>query len=239
MKNNELALVIGGSGDLGTAIIERLLDRGIQNIISTYRTSIPDIVYPKYVTWVQYDTDTDPLGERVVKVLGERPVNYMVFAAGQPSSKKNISETSHNEWSNLLEVNAISFSNLYREIHKLVRIGDGRVLVISSDTTKKLGPGNGPYSASKAALEAIAITLSKEELPFGVRVNIFAPTLFDSKLAEKILKLKGVTDIESYKQSLPWGHSIPLNEVADSAVSLLCDDSWRYATSQIFRLGAE
>lgn len=160
------------------------------------------------------------------------------FCIGIPSAKKQIVDTKTEEWINLFSVNAVGFVRAYTAIADIVRRSQSRIIVLSSDTTRIMGSQNGPYTASKAALEVIVQTLAKEEAQFGVRLTLLAPSLVDSPLADYILELKGITDKATHNESLPWGRPIAIQEVAEAAVSLALDVQWGYCTGQIFRLAS-
>ena len=73
---------------------------------------------------------------------------------------------------------------------------------------------------------------------YGVRVNVLAPSLVDSPLADHILQLKGVVDRHAYVDMLPQGRMITTLEVAEAAVSMGLDLQWDYANGQVFRLAS-
>lgn len=237
--SNNIALVVGGSGALGTGALALLSERGIKTIVATHRRKVVSSKIKTKVDWIHYDSECQGGIDSLQKAIGECRINFFLFTCGEASSKQTIVDTDLFEWNRLWRSNVISFIEIYKSLHNAIRHGRCRVLVISSDTTKKLGLKNGPYSASKAALEATVKTLAKEEAAYGVRINVLAPSLFESPLANHILTLKNVADIDGYKRSLPWGRPISLKEVSEVAVSILCDEKWDYASGQIFRLGSE
>ena len=65
------------------------------------------------------------------------------------------------------------------------------IAMISSIAAQALNPGFGVYSVSKAALEAMAHTLAREEKPNGMRVNMIAPGLVDTDMGRKIVEATG------------------------------------------------
>lgn len=74
----------------------------------------------------------------------------------------------------------------------------------------------------------MSATLSAEEAEHGVRVNLVAPSLVASPLAESVLALKGVTDVEDYYRALPWGRPLTTTEVAGVAVEIATAPHWRF-----------
>jgi NAD(P)-dependent dehydrogenase (short-subunit alcohol dehydrogenase family) len=240
MTTNDTAIILGASGGLGLKVVELLKKRGLKYIIGTYRNNLPAKIH--YAEWVRFDAASPHKGLRDLhsKLKSCKPgrINFL-HLIGEPSSKLNVVDTGQDEFVRLFISNVMSFTEAYKVLRDELRHSKARVIVVSSDTTRSKGIGNGAYSASKAALEMTALTLAKEEAPFGVRVNVFAPTLFESPLARKIIGRKGIKDIDAYFENLPWGRPISINEAASAAVSLLYDDAWDYAAGQIFRLAVE
>ncbi|WP_067665789.1 SDR family oxidoreductase [Nocardia miyunensis] len=233
------ALVVGGSGALGSAIITLLRDIGLSVVATSTTGTEPGTDGTRWVRFDARDGEAGAAGlARAVEQTGE-PVRVLVYAAGAASSKSRLAETTSAECVELLTINAAGLHAVWRAVHPAARSGAARVVVISSQAALTCTPGNGPYSASKAALEAVAVTLAKEEAEHGVRVNVLSPSLIASPQAEHLLALKGETDIDRYYRSLPWGRALTLAEVAQLAVSIVCDPAWGYASGQIVRLGAD
>jgi NAD(P)-dependent dehydrogenase (short-subunit alcohol dehydrogenase family) len=238
MSQRKFSVVVGGSGALGGAVLELLCHHSDTELVATYCNTSPPEELGDKVQWIHYDSESMQGLDALYDAIKDGVVTHLLFAAGKPSSKRAI-DTAREEWEQLWRSNVIGFVDVYRGLHQALRMGEARVLVVSSDTTRKLGVKNGPYSATKAALEAVAITLAREEAPYGVRINVMAPSLFESPLAEKVMRLKGITDLHAYMASLPWKRPLTLSEVANVAVSILTSEEWRYASGQIYRLAAE
>ena len=59
-------------------------------------------------------------------------------------------------------------------------------------------PNSAPYNMAKAALEALASTLAKEERRNGIHVNVVAPGLVDTEMGRRLVKgAMGVEDIRT------------------------------------------
>lgn len=232
------ALVIGGSGALGSAIVTRLHERG-HPVVATFASARP-AAGPDAVTWIRFvvpEDDAQPIA--TVLAAAEQALTTVVFAVGAPSSKQTLVNTGAAESARLFTVNALALVTVWQAIYRAARAGAARVLVVSSQAAAAPSPRNGPYSASKAALEAFALTLAKEEAEYGVRVNVLSPSIIASPQAEHVIALKGETDATAYYKRLPWRRALSLAEVADTAVSVACDEGWRYASGQILRLSAD
>jgi NAD(P)-dependent dehydrogenase (short-subunit alcohol dehydrogenase family) len=89
-----------------------------------------------------------------------------------------------------------------------------------------------PYNIAKAALEALARTLAKEERRHGIHVNVVAPGLVETEMGRRLVKgAMGVDDIKSLDAGSPFGHVCTPEEVAD-VVRYLVSDAAAYLTDQ-------
>jgi NAD(P)-dependent dehydrogenase (short-subunit alcohol dehydrogenase family) len=191
-------------------------------------------------SWVTFDAATGEDSTELLAALeaAHRPLRAAFCCIGAPSSKRTISETALPEFTQVFAANALSFITTWQAIAGLARAAGTSVVALSSDAADTARPGNGPYAAAKAALQALVVTLAKEEQIHGVRVNAVAPSLVDSPLAEEVLTRKGVTDRAAYYAALPWGRPLSRQEVAAVALDIATAPHWRYATGQIFPLSA-
>ncbi len=61
-------------------------------------------------------------------------------------------------------------------------------MLISSIATRQLNPKGAPYNMAKAAIEALAVTLAKEEKRHGIRVNVIAPVQVATDMGDRLAK---------------------------------------------------
>ena len=85
---------------------------------------------------------------------------------------------------------------------------------------------------AKAAGEALAFALAKEELQNGVRVNIVAPALTVSDMGEKLSRaITGQDDIQHLASKMPFGRVAVPADVA-AAVVWFGSDANSYCSGQ-------
>jgi NAD(P)-dependent dehydrogenase (short-subunit alcohol dehydrogenase family) len=76
----------------------------------------------------------------------------------------------------LFDVNVFGMLGMIRTVvPQMRRQGSGRIINISSIAGRRSTPGNGAYSATKFAVEALSDTLRWELAPFGIQVVITEP----------------------------------------------------------------
>jgi NAD(P)-dependent dehydrogenase (short-subunit alcohol dehydrogenase family) len=82
----------------------------------------------------------------------------------------------------ILEVNVMGAFRVVREFFPLLRRRAGTVVLIGSESSRCPMPFNGPYTISKAALDAYAHSLRRELMFVGVPVALVQPGAFRTAL---------------------------------------------------------
>ncbi len=109
----------------------------------------------------------------------------------------------------------------------------GDIVMISSSATRSLAANGAPYNMAKAALEALAKTLAKEERDHGIRVNVVAPGLVETEMGRRLARaVRGVRDIHELDPVSPFGFVCQPEDIGN-AVAFLCSDGGRYITNQV------
>ncbi|WP_063728822.1 SDR family NAD(P)-dependent oxidoreductase [Streptomyces sp. RTd22] len=236
-----LAVVTGASGALGAAINARLREHGWKTI-ATYRTRPPHSGERAVsdTTWVHFDTAVDASADALRDAVETHAgcLRAVFACVGAPSTKRAVADTPVAEFEAVHQANVLSLVRTWHALAHRARRDNASVLAVGSDAGRAARARNGPYSTAKAALESLVSTLAKEEQPHGVRVNLLAPSLIDSPLAQQVMSLKGVTDPESYYRELPWARPLSLDEVAAVCIDIATTPQWAYATGQTYPLGA-
>jgi NAD(P)-dependent dehydrogenase (short-subunit alcohol dehydrogenase family) len=176
------------------------------------------------------------LAAAVLDALGH--VDILVHSAGIASRGLTVADTEPAEIERLFRVHALSAFVLCKRLVPQMRDRErGDIVMISSAATVFWGPNSSPYNMAKAALEALAHTLAKEERRHGIHVNVVAPGLVDTEMGRRLVKAtRGAEDIRELDASSPFGHVCTPEEVAD-VVRFVVSDAGGYVTDQ--RIGVE
>ena len=84
----------------------------------------------------------------------------------------------------------------------------------------------------KAALEALAFTLAKEERAHGIRVNIVAPGLVETEMGRRLVKgAAGIDDITTLNEIMPFGRVCQPEDIA-GAVRFFVSNNASYVTGE-------
>lgn len=165
-------------------------------------------------------------------------VDILVHSAGIASRGHSVARTDPEEVERLWRVHAFGGFALAQLVLPTMRERPrGDVVMISSAAVLSDQPGGAPYTMAKAALEALARTLAREERKRGIHVNVVAPGLVDSEMGRRLVQgAMGVDDIATLDAGSPFGHVCTPEEVA-AAVRFLVSDAASYVNAQ--RLGVE
>jgi NAD(P)-dependent dehydrogenase (short-subunit alcohol dehydrogenase family) len=88
----------------------------------------------------------------------------------------SVEESEVDSWRSTYEVNLLGSLHMTRAVLPAMREGrSGSIVFVSSMSARRHQPGLGAYSASKAALMSLVVTLAQEAGPDGIRVNSVVP----------------------------------------------------------------
>ena len=243
MASNALrvALVTGGGRGIGRAISLALAAEGA-DVAVNYRKDVAaalDTVRDIEALGrraVAYQASIDLLedDERMVAaVLADfGHVDILVNNAGIASRGNSVATTDPGEVERLLASHAVGPHHLCRLVLPSMREQPrGDIVFISSIATDSFGAGGAPYSMGKAAMEALAWTLGKEEQRHGIHVNVVAPGLVETEMGRRLVKAGGVEDIGTLHAAMPFGRVCQPEDVAD-VVRFFVSDAGSYLSGQ-------
>jgi len=239
-----VALVTGGSRGIGRAIAIALAEAGA-DVAVNYRRD--EEAAQETVAAIQklgrkakaysasvenFDEDQKMVAD-VLKDFGS--IGILINNAGIASRGQTVADTDPLELERVLKVHAMAphfVSKLVIPHMREQKRGD--IIIISSVATLSHSANGGPYNMGKAAAEALALTLAKEERKFGIRTNIVAPGLTDTDMGRRLAAAragKKEMDIHELDDRYPFGHVCGPEEVA-AAVVYLVSDANPYANGQ-------
>lgn len=181
----QVAVVTGGSGAIGGAIVRALEEAGARAISL-------DIAAPKgQVEYIPCDvTDDDSVQAAVRQAYGRGSrLDIAIHAAGI-SRDSVVWKLAPEHWDAMLAVNLRGAYSLARHSIPLMRGGGigGRIIFIGSINGSRGKFGTAAYSASKAGLIGLAKSIARETGKFGVLVNVIEPGWVRTPLTEVVPK---------------------------------------------------
>ncbi len=182
--------------------------------------------------------DVDRLADEAAAALG--PIDLLVLNAGIASRGLTVADTSPEEVVRVVATHAVNAHRLVSRLLPGLRAATrADVIAISSSEVSAMRAGGAPYNMAKAALEALAFTLAKEEAANGVRVNVVAPGLVVTDMGSRLVKAKlGLDDISQLDARQPFGRVTRPADVAKAVRFLACDDAGMITGQRIVVDGA-
>jgi NAD(P)-dependent dehydrogenase (short-subunit alcohol dehydrogenase family) len=245
--DGRVALVTGGGRGIGKAIALGLAEDGADIAINyrrdeeSARETVAEIEKlgrraRAYAASVDDFAQCETMVSAAISDFGH--IDILVNNAGNASRGQTVADTDPKELERVIRTHAFgawSCSKLALPSMRAQPRGD--IVMISSAATLHMGANSAPYNMAKAALEALASTLAKEERRNGIHVNVVAPGLVDTEMGRRLVKgAMGVDDIRTMDSGAPFGHVCTPEEVAD-AVRFVVSEHAGYMTNQ--RIGVD
>jgi NAD(P)-dependent dehydrogenase (short-subunit alcohol dehydrogenase family) len=181
---DRIVLITGATRGIGRALALALAHGGA-HVVATGRTQgaleeLDDAVRAagSTATLVPLDVRDFPGIYRLAKALDERHgrLDILVSNAAIGGQRSPLDHVDPAGWDEILAVNVTSNWHLIRAMDILLRrSAAGRAVFMTSGAATNTRAYGGPYSVSKAALNALARTYAAETDSTPVRVNLFNP----------------------------------------------------------------
>lgn len=218
MSDTKNFLIIGGSSGIGKALTRQLLQAG-HNVISTSRTD-SDLY--------SFDAVTDQF------TLSELPqvLDGVVYCPGTINLKP-FHRLTENDFMEDFRINVLGAVRTLQQILPLLKNANQASVVLFSTVAVRNGMAfHASVATAKGAVEGLARSLAAEWAP-KIRVNVIAPSLTDTRLAEKLL----ATDEK--KKAAAERHPLKriggAEDIARMTAFLLTDQS-SWVTGQVFHV---
>ncbi|WP_225412655.1 SDR family oxidoreductase [Stigmatella hybrida] len=162
------ALVVGGTGDIGSAVVHKLRAEGVHTVCAAM--DVPEDTAEALRVDITDEASVTALFEKVAQALG--PLGVLINCAGIGVFSP-VEETPLSEWRRTLEVNLTGAFLCAREAFKRMKAhGGGRILHIGSVSDHLTLPMNAAYAASKHGLRGLTGVLNEEGKAHGVRATL-------------------------------------------------------------------
>jgi 3-oxoacyl-[acyl-carrier protein] reductase len=232
MSRRPLALVFGGTRGIGAACVDTLLRDGF-DVAYTSTTQAQAPAARGAGCAACYAADVRDAAA-VARVFADAqrdfgaPLQAVVANAGINVPPGPLAQFGDDAFRALVEVNIVGAFHVLREAARQVADG-GAIVALTTSMVRLAVPGGGPYTASKAAVESLVRSLSKELAARRVRVNAVAPGPVDTELfrAGKTDEMKARSAAMS-----PFNRVGQAQEVAE-AVSFVVSDKASWVHGQV------
>lgn len=242
------AVVTGGAGDIGKAIVQAFLDNGANVVVCDINPNEPVFNVRESsgeVLYIMTDvSDAESVSEAVKKAKAKfGRIDILVNNAGinipcllvdikAPRGKYELNESIYDK------VTGVNIKGVYLMAQALgrefVKNGGGVIINMSSESGLEGSEGQSIYAATKNAINSFTRSWAKELGKYNVRVVGIAPGIMEetglrtSSYEEALSYIRGITvdDLKNgytSSKTIPLGRSGKLSEVGDVAVFLASD----------------
>jgi NAD(P)-dependent dehydrogenase (short-subunit alcohol dehydrogenase family) len=235
------AVVTGAAGGIGAAVVRRLLSEGANVVAVDLDKKALDDLSATTVTagdnllTVVADVTSAADTEQFMDAAVDRFGSLDMFHANA-GIEGVVSAVAQLDIADVDRVFAVNVRSVFLGTGAAVRRmsqqpGRGRILVTSSIAGLKGDAGVAPYVASKHAVIGMVRSLTKEIGPLGIRVNVLAPGVVETRMMESLEEGLGALaglDAATLKGALnatvPLGRYGQPDEIAATAAWLLSDE---------------
>ena len=207
--NMKTIAIIGGSSGIGKSLVNIEKDR---NKVVMIQRNASGII-------------SDNVTEYLVDVLNEElpdleSLDTLVYCPGSINLKP-FSRLTEEDFKNDHEINVLGAIRVLQKYLPLLKKGTSPSVLLFSTVAVKMGmPFHASISAAKGAVEGLMKSLAAEYAP-KIRFNAIAPTLTNTRLAEKILRNDKLKDLSADRH--PLKRYLEPDEVAEMASFIISD----------------
>ncbi|MGF6928621.1 NAD(P)-dependent dehydrogenase (short-subunit alcohol dehydrogenase family) [Chitinophaga sp. W2I13] len=235
---NKTAVITGGNSGIGYATAADFLAKGAKVLITGRK---PEAVQQaatalggeidSFIADQGITADSQKLAEYVRDRYGKIDILFVNAGVAAFESVADVSEASFDTIMNINLKGAF-----FTVQHLLPLINDGGTIILLSSVNAYSGmPGASVYSASKAGLNSLGRTLSRELASRKIRVNIVNPGPVATPIFEKSGIPKEAVNEEQMAKSLPIGRIGQPEEIA-KLVSFLASDDASFITGAEYNI---
>jgi 2-dehydro-3-deoxy-L-rhamnonate dehydrogenase (NAD+) len=231
------AIVTGGASGIGLAVARRIaaergqvvlwdveqarLDAAKAELGKLCRGSLVDVTDPYQVERAAQDVEA---------AIGH--VDVLVCSAGVAGANALVVDYPVAEWKRVLDINLNGLFYCNRFVARLMKArGYGRIVNVASIAGKEGNPTASAYSASKAAVIGLTISLGKELAKDGVCVNAVTPATIETPILEQV----SAAHIAYMRSKIPMERFGTVEEAA-ALICWLASRECSFSTGAVFDL---
>jgi 2-hydroxycyclohexanecarboxyl-CoA dehydrogenase len=236
---NRIAVVTGGSGGIGKAIVERLAFEGAKVwVLDVDGKSWGDLSHSAAaqpsIVFLEVDVSQESAVDRTFDAIARNTgrIDYLIGCAAV-FPRRPFLDLEPEDWSTTLDVNLTGTFLCCRSALRFMRAQEFGRIVLFSSMLARTGCVNGAhYAASKGGILGLARTLALEVADKNIRVNTISPGITDTPQPRAFLS---DAEIAARCSQIPLGRIGDPDDMVEACLFLLSDES-SYLTGQDIRV---
>lgn len=241
-NTKKVALVVGATGGIGSAVAKALAADGYDVILHYYsnkdkakqiKKEIEEKTDSKaFVISANIHSEKD-IEELVSQSMREAyRIDCFVNCASTPIPPINVADLTWEDFEKQMDLNIkINLSFIKKLLPQMTERKYGKIITVGSLFSDKPNPNLVHYATAKAALEGFTRAMAFELAPKGIRVNMVSPSMIATDLTADIpekMKLLSAMQTPLRRLALP--------EDVAGAVSFLASEKSDYLSGEIIRI---
>ncbi|MES2875571.1 MAG: SDR family oxidoreductase [Bacteroidota bacterium] len=217
-------LVVGGTSGIGLALVRTLIEKRAKvYVISRARPAN----FPNEAVHLSLDI-TGSL-DSIPQFLPES-LHGLVYAVGSINLKP-FSRLTADDFLNDYRLNVLGAAQIIQQAAKQLKSSAGASIVLISTVAAKIGMAyHASISAAKGAVEGLALALAAEFASQHIRVNVVAPSLTDTPMAQNLLNSTEKREASAKRHPLS---RIGQPEDISNLITFLISDESSWITGQV------
>ena len=238
------ALVVGGNGGIGRAVVERLEREGA----GVYAADLPESE-TRARRFLPVDiTDEAQVAAALATIAAEAGALHVLVNAAAIEIEKTIEGTTLEEWDRSFAVNVTGTFLVSKHALPLLRAGardteTASIVNFGSYDGFIADPGLAAYCATKGAVHALTRAMACDHGREGIRVNAVCPGYVDTPMLQSFFtgagsggEGRGIEELQEAVRAIhPMERYGTPEDVAGLVAWLACDEA-RYASGQLWVL---
>lgn len=217
-------VVAGGSSGIGLALVKQLVAAGSKVFVISRNAGTE---LPEGVTHIPYDFT---VGDNSFTSQLPDEIHGLVYSVGTINLKP-FQRLSREDFLNDFTLNVLGAVTLVQQSLRALKNAEMASVVLFSTVAARTGMSyHTSIAASKGAIESLAVSLAAEFVSSKIRVNVIAPSLTNTPLAQHLLNTEEKQEASAKRH--PLGKYGQPDDMANAAKFLLSDES-SWITGQI------
>mgnify|MGYP001197571876 FL=1 len=180
-------LIFGATGAVGSSLARLFKNESVQcHLIGKNSEEVSKLSDETGHSFTVCDVLEDNFVEKIEQDVNNFEISGLAYCVGSIDLKP-INLISKKDVIKCFSLNLFPIYDIMKKFHENLKKNKGSVVFFSTVAVKQGFPNHSIISPAKASLEGLTVSLASELSPH-VRVNCIAPSMSNSKMANKILK---------------------------------------------------